>query len=195
MRDSKEGQNNVMSGACGLRVLLKSVVDGYAADHQVCVSSHRTVPGDLPGKMGKYVGFATQSRLDDKEFSRSVIQKALNKSFAPEFINRVDEIITFDQLSLEAITKIIDIELKGLYDRIEAIGYKLVIDDKAKEFIAGKGYDVQYGARPLKRAIQTYLEDGLSELIISSSLKEKDIIQVSLNEEKGGLEMKVVTPQ
>ena len=144
---------------------------------------------------GRGVGFATQSRLDDKEFSRSVIQKALNKSFAPEFINRVDEIITFDQLSLEAITKIIDIELKGLYDRIEAIGYKLVIDDKAKEFIAGKGYDVQYGARPLKRAIQTYLEDGLSELIISSSLKEKDIIQVSLNEEKGGLEMKVVTPQ
>ena len=138
---------------------------------------------------GRGVGFATQSRLDDKEFSRSVIQKALNKSFAPEFINRVDEIITFDQLSLEAITKIIDIELKGLYDRIEAIGYK------AKEFIAGKGYDVQYGARPLKRAIQTYLEDGLSELIISSSLKEKDIIQVSLNEEKGGLEMKVVTPQ
>ena len=109
---------------------------------------------------GRGVGFATQSRLDDKEFSRSVIQKALNKSFAPEFINRVDEIITFDQLSLEAITKIIDIELKGLYDRIEAIGYKLVIDDKAKEFIAGKGYDVQYGARPLKRAIQTYLEDG-----------------------------------
>ena len=144
---------------------------------------------------GRGVGFATQSRLDDKEFSRSVIQKALNKSFAPEFINRVDEIITFDQLSLEAITRIIDIELKGLYDRIEAIGYKLVIDDKAKEFIAGKGYDVQYGARPLKRAIQTYLEDGLSELIISSSLKEKDIIQVSLNEEKGGLEMKVVTPQ
>ena len=144
---------------------------------------------------GRGVGFATQSRLDDKEFSRSVIQKALNKSFAPEFINRVDEIITFDQLSLEAITKIIDIELKGLYDRIEAIGYKLVIDDKAKEFIAGKGYDVQYGARPLKRAIQTYLEDGLSELIISSSLKEGDTIQVTLNEEKGELEMKVVSPE
>ena len=83
----------------------------------------------------------TQSRLDDKEFSRSVIQKALNKSFAPEFINRVDEIITFDQLSLEAITKIIDIELKGLYNRIESIGYKLIIEDKAKEFIATKGYD------------------------------------------------------
>ena len=141
-------------------------------------------------EFGRGVGFATQSRLDDKEFSRSVIQKALNKSFAPEFINRVDEIITFDQLSLEAITKIIDIELKGLYNRIEAIGYQLVIEDKAKEFVASKGYDVQFGARPLKRAIQTYLEDGLSELIVSSSLKEGDSIVVSLNEEKGELEMK-----
>ena len=146
-------------------------------------------------EFGRGVGFATQSRLDDKEFSRSVIQKALNKSFAPEFINRVDEIITFDQLSLEAITKIIDIELKGLYDRIESIGYKLVIDDEAKRFVAEKGYDVQFGARPLKRAIQTHLEDGLSELIITSSLKEKDVIQVSLNKEKGELEMKVVTPE
>ena len=132
----------------------------------------------------------SKSRLDDKEFSRSVIQKALNKSFAPEFINRVDEIITFDQLSLEAITKIIDIELKGLYNRIESIGYKLVIEDKAKQFVASKGYDVQYGARPLKRAIQTYLEDGLSELIISADLNEGDTITVSLNEEKGELEMK-----
>lgn len=141
-------------------------------------------------EFGRGVGFATQSRLDDKEFSRSVIQKALNKSFAPEFINRVDEIITFDQLSLEAITKIIDIELKGLYNRIESIGYKLVIEDKAKQFVASKGYDVQYGARPLKRAIQTYLEDGLSELIISADLNEGDTITVSLNEEKGELEMK-----
>lgn len=141
-------------------------------------------------EFGRGVGFATQSRLDDKEFSRSVIQKALNKSFAPEFINRVDEIITFDQLSLEAITKIIDIELKGLYNRIESIGYKLVIEDKAKQFVASKGYDVQYGARPLKRAIQTYLEDGLSELIISADLNGGDTITVSLNEEKGELEMK-----
>lgn len=141
-------------------------------------------------EFGRGVGFATQNRLDDKEFSRGVIQKALNKSFAPEFINRVDEIITFDQLSLEAITKIIDIELKGLYDRLGIIGYKLVIEDKAKQFVASKGYDVQFGARPLKRAIQTYLEDGLSELIVSSSLKTGDAIVVSLNEEKGELEMK-----
>ena len=93
-------------------------------------------------------------------------------------------------MSLEAITKIIDIELKGLYNRIESIGYKLVIEDKAKQFVASKGYDVQYGARPLKRAIQTYLEDGLSELIISADLNEGDTITVSLNEEKGELEMK-----
>lgn len=141
---------------------------------------------------GRGVGFATQNRANDREFSRSVIQKSLNKSFAPEFLNRVDEIITFDQLSLESITKIIDIELKGLYNRLASIGHKLIIEDKAKEFIASKGYDVQYGARPLKRSIQTYLEDGLSELIISSSVKEGDNIQVSLNEEKGELEMKVI---
>lgn len=140
---------------------------------------------------GRGVGFATQSRLDDKEFSRSVIQKALNKSFAPEFINRVDEIITFDQLSLEAITRIIDIELKGLFNRLENIGYKLIVDDKAKQFVASKGYDAQYGARPLKRAIQTYFEDGLSEIIISSALKEGDVITATLDEEKQELKFVV----
>lgn len=139
-------------------------------------------------EFGRGIGFATQSRLDDKEFSRSVIQKALNKSFAPEFLNRIDEIITFDQLSLDAITRIVDIELKGLYNRMKAIGYTLKIEDDAKRFIAEKGYDVQYGARPLKRAIQTYLEDGLSELIISASLKEGDTIRVSLNKDKGELD-------
>ncbi len=141
---------------------------------------------------GRGVGFATQSRLDDKEFSRSVIQKALNKSFAPEFLNRVDEIITFDQLSLDAIIKIIDIELSGLYKRMENIGYKLIITDEAKHFIATKGYDVQYGARPLKRAIQTYLEDGLSELIIGSQLKDGDSILVELNQDKAGIRVSSV---
>ncbi|MBP1615925.1 MAG: ATPase domain protein [Bacteroidetes bacterium] len=138
---------------------------------------------------GRGVGFATNSRMDNKEFSRSVIQKALNKSFAPEFLNRVDEVITFDQLSLEAIIKIVDIELKALYERIETIGYSLQLDDASKEFIASKGYDVQFGARPLKRAIQTYLEDQLSELIISSSLSPGDIIRVTVNEEKTELKM------
>ncbi|MCD7899854.1 MAG: ATP-dependent Clp protease ATP-binding subunit [Bacteroides sp.] len=140
---------------------------------------------------GRGVGFATQARLNDSEFSRSVIQKALNKSFAPEFLNRIDEIITFDQLPLEAIKKIIDIELRGLYERLEGLGYHLVIDENAKEFIATKGYDVQYGARPLKRAIQTYLEDGLSELMITSVLKEGDTIGVSLDIEKNELIMKI----
>lgn len=143
-------------------------------------------------EFGRGVGFTTQSQLDDKEFSRSVIQKALNKSFAPEFINRIDEIITFDQLSLDAIVKIVDIELSGLHKRIENIGYKLVITDESKHFIASKGYDIQFGARPLKRAIQNYLEDGISELIISSSLTEGDVISVELDSEKQELRINAI---
>lgn len=122
-------------------------------------------------EFGKGIGFAAQVRTDDKEYSRNVITKALNKSFAPEFINRLDEIITFDQLDMDALTRIIDIELKGLYSRVENIGYKLVIDEDAKKFVATKGYDVQFGARPLKRAIQNNLEDGISELILGSDRK------------------------
>lgn len=143
-------------------------------------------------EFGRGVGFAAQSRMDDNEYSRSVIQKALNKTFAPEFLNRLDEIITFDQLSLDAITKIVDIELKGLYERIEAIGYKLVVDDEAKKFLATKGYDVQFGARPLKRAIQNYLEDGLSELIVSAGVQTGDTVSVSVDQEKGELSVKKV---
>lgn len=142
---------------------------------------------------GRGVGFATQSRADDKEFSRSVIQKALNKSFAPEFINRVDEIITFDQLSLDAIKKIIDIELQGLLSRMKELGFTIELDDNAKDFVASKGYDVQFGARPLKRAIQTYIEDGLAELIVGSSVKEGDVIRITLNEAKDGLDMHVAS--
>ena len=116
----------------------------------------------------------------------------MNKTFAPEFLNRLDEIITFDQLSLDAITKIVDIELKGLYGRVEAIGYKMVVDDEAKRFLATKGYDVQFGARPLKRAIQNYLEDGLSELIISAGVQPGDTINVSVNKEKNELDINKV---
>lgn len=140
-------------------------------------------------EFGRGVGFAT-NRTDDREHSRGVIQKALNKTFAPEFLNRLDEIITFDQLSLDAITKIVDIELKGLYERIESIGYKLVVDEYSKKFLASKGYDVQFGARPLKRAIQTYLEDGLSELIVSSELQVGDVITISVDKEKDELSLK-----
>lgn len=142
-------------------------------------------------EFGKGIGFAAQVRTDDKEYSRSVITKALNKSFAPEFINRLDEIITFDQLDLDALTRIIDIELKGLYSRVKNIGYKLVIDEDAKKFVATKGYDVQFGARPLKRAIQNNLEDGISELILGSEMVAGDTIKVSYDKEKDLIVMTV----
>ncbi len=142
-------------------------------------------------EFGKGIGFAAQVRTDDKEYSRSVITKALNKSFAPEFINRLDEIITFDQLGLDALTLIIDIELKGLYSRMENIGYKLVIDEDAKKFVATKGYDVQFGARPLKRAIQNNLEDGISELILGSEMSAGDTVKVNYDKEKDTLVMTV----
>ena len=142
-------------------------------------------------EFGKGIGFAAQVRTDDKEYSRSVITKALNKSFAPEFINRLDEIITFDQLDLDALTRIIDIELKGLYSHVKNIGYKLVIDEDAKKFVATKGYDVQFGARPLKRAIQNNLEDGISELILGSEMAAGDTIKVSYDKEKDLIVMTV----
>ena len=142
-------------------------------------------------EFGKGIGFAAQVRTDDKEYSRNVITKALNKSFAPEFINRLDEIITFDQLDMDALTRIIDIELKGLYSRVENIGYKLVIDEDAKKFVATKGYDVQFGARPLKRAIQNNLEDGISELILGSEMAAGDTIKVSYDKEKDLIVMTV----
>lgn len=142
-------------------------------------------------EFGKGIGFAAQLRTDDSEYSRSVITKALNKSFAPEFINRLDEIITFDQLDVEALSKIIDIELKRLYQRMESIGYKLRIDDDAKRYVAEKGYDVQFGARPLKRSIQSNLEDGLAELILNEELQNGDVIHVSLKPSGDGLQMKI----
>lgn len=143
-------------------------------------------------EFGKGIGFAAQTRTDDKEHSRSVITKALNKSFAPEFINRLDEIITFDQLDINALEKIIDIELKGLYERMESLGYKLAIDDAAKRFVASKGYDVQFGARPLKRSIQNNLEDGLAELILNEDPQAGDTIHVGLNAEGNEIKMEIV---
>lgn len=142
-------------------------------------------------EFGKGIGFAAQLRTDDSEYSRSVITKALNKSFAPEFINRLDEIITFDQLDVEALSKIIDIELKRLYQRMESIGYKLRIDDDTKRYVAEKGYDVQFGARPLKRSIQSNLEDGLAELILNEEPQNGDVIHVSLKPSGDGLQMKI----
>ncbi len=139
---------------------------------------------------GRGVGFnsAGSSSLmlneQDKEHARSIVQKALSKQFSPEFLNRLDEIITFDQLDLEAIKQIIDIELKGLYKRIEQTGYHVDLSDEAKEFVATKGYDVQFGARPLKRAIQNYIEDGISDLIVNGDLKPGDTIHITKMEGK-----------
>ena len=132
---------------------------------------------------GRGVGFSAMAGMDDKQVSRSVIQKALNKQFSPEFLNRIDEIITFDQLDLDAITRIIDIELESVFRRIETLGYRLTIEAAAKKFIAEKGYDKQFGARPLRRAIQQHLEDGISEMIVESDLQPGNTINAYLDEE------------
>ena len=131
----------------------------------------------------------------DKERARTIIQKSLSKQFAPEFLNRLDEIITFDQLDLEAIKKIINIELKGLFKRVHELGYEMEITDEAKEFVASKGYDVQFGARPLKRAIQNHIEDGLSELILSGEIKAGDTIKVSKEKDSEKLKFDIVSAE
>ena len=142
-------------------------------------------------EFGKGIGFTAQTGENEKEHANSVIRKALNKSFAPEFINRLDEIVTFDQLDIASLEKIIDIELTGLYKRIEGCGYHLLLDQEAKRFVAEKGYDVQFGARPLKRSIQNHLEDGLAELIINEEPQTGDTLHVYMNAQGDGVEMKV----
>ena len=134
-------------------------------------------------EFGRGIGFnagqwGSSLNESDKEYARSIIQKSLSKQFSPEFLNRLDEIITFDQLDIEAIKKIIDLELKALFNRVNEMGYLISITDKAKEFVAQKGYDIQFGARPLKRAIQNYVEDGVCELLLNDTLHEGDLITV-----------------
>ena len=141
-------------------------------------------------EFGSGIGFNTQKI--NKEYSHSVLQKALNKAFSPEFLNRVDDIIIFDSLDKEAIFKIIDIELVGFLKRITELGYTLKISEEAKTFIAEKGYDVQYGARPLKRAIQKYLEDELAELIISEAVSVGDTIIVDYDKENDKISTSIV---
>jgi len=139
-------------------------------------------------EFGRGVGFNAGGNMGlsmndkDKEYARSIIQKSLSKQFAPEFLNRLDEIITFDQLDIQAIKRIIDIELQSLYKRIEQMGYQLNITDSAKEMVATKGYDVQFGARPLKRAIQNYIEDLVCERILEGTLHEGDTIHIDKKE-------------
>jgi ATP-dependent Clp protease ATP-binding subunit ClpC len=134
---------------------------------------------------GRGIGFAASSgsalalNEQDKEHARSIVQKALSKQFSPEFLNRLDEIITFDQLDLDAIKRIIDIELASLYKRIGELGFSIELSDEAKVFVATKGYDVQFGARPLKRAIQTYIEDGVCERIVNGDIEQGTVIHIT----------------
>jgi ATP-dependent Clp protease ATP-binding subunit ClpC len=141
---------------------------------------------------GRGVGFVTGGAKSDNDFAKGVIEKALKKAFAPEFLNRIDDVVIFNSLTEEDIFKIIDIELKGLYSRVESLGYILKLTDEAKNFIASKGYDVQYGARPLKRSIQKYLEDEMAEVIIQASISEGDEIEVGYDKEKEKITTKIV---
>ena len=148
-------------------------------------------------EFGRGVGFNTSSSSalalneQDKEHARQIVQKALSKQFSPEFLNRLDEIITFDQLDLTAIKQIIDVELRGLYQRIGALGYTIDLSEDAKQFVAEKGYDVQFGARPLKRAIQTYIEDSISELIVNNDLPEGATIHINKQKDKDELSVTI----
>ena len=144
-------------------------------------------------EFGSGVGFETSTkRTTRNEQNKSILQKALQKTFAPEFLNRIDDVIMFNQLTREDIDKIIDIELKGLFDRIGALGYKIRLSAPARDFMADRGFDVQYGARPLKRAIQKYLEDPLAEVIIKAAVTEGAVISVGYSKGKEELTFKVL---
>ncbi|MBX2973867.1 MAG: ATP-dependent Clp protease ATP-binding subunit, partial [Flavobacteriales bacterium] len=141
---------------------------------------------------GKGVGFGTQAKAAGQEDSnRGIIEKALKKAFAPEFLNRIDDIIMFNSLKREDIHKIIDIELGHLYKRVAELGYDLKLTDEAKDFLGEKGYDEKFGARPLKRAIQKFIEDPMAEEIINQAVEEGDKITVNLNKDKSDLSFKV----
>ena len=145
---------------------------------------------------GQGVGFSTQAKKASKASNTTgVIENALKRAFAPEFLNRIDDVVIFDSLERESIHKIIDIELAHLYERMNKMGYKIKLTTKAKDFILERGWDENYGARPLKRAIQKYIEDPLAEEIIKSSLKEGDTITVDFDSKKDDLKVKVTKPR
>ncbi len=143
---------------------------------------------------GRGVGFAVNKTPEsDNEHAKYVIQKALKKAFAPEFLNRIDDVVMFNQLEKEHIHQIIDIEIKDLYKRVEELNYQLKISSAAKDFLAEKGYDPQFGARPLKRAIQKYLEDEMAEIIIKASITEGDTISVGYDKKSDKLIMRILS--
>ena len=142
---------------------------------------------------GQGVGFSTSAKVaSSSDHERGVVENALKKAFAPEFLNRVDDVIMFNSLSKENINQIIDIELASLYARVEGMGYKIKLEESARDYIVEKGYDSQFGARPLKRAIQKYVEDPLAEHIINATLSEGDSINLVFNEEKKEIDVKIV---
>ena len=145
---------------------------------------------------GQGVGFNTRTSAEEEnEHNKFVIQKALKRAFAPEFLNRVDDVVMFNSLEKSHINQIIDIELKGFFQRVEALKYKLEISSEAKDFIADKGFDPQFGARPLKRAIQKYLEDEIAEVIIGNEIREGDVISIALNETSDKIVAKIIQTQ
>jgi ATP-dependent Clp protease ATP-binding subunit ClpC len=142
---------------------------------------------------GQGVGFATNAKTTSaSDHDRGVVESALKKAFAPEFLNRVDDVIMFNSLSKENINQIIDIELAHLYRRIENMGYKIKLEESARDYIVEKGYDSQFGARPLKRAIQKYVEDPLAEQIISSNLVEGDSINLTYDTDLKEIQVKII---
>jgi ATP-dependent Clp protease ATP-binding subunit ClpC len=141
---------------------------------------------------GQGVGFTTKAKLvSSNEYNKSVIQKALKNAFAPEFLNRIDDVVLFNALTRDDLHQIIDIELKGLYERINGLGYQIKLSPAAKDFIVEKGYDIQYGARPLKRAIQKYLEDPMAEVLISADIAEGDAINVGFDGKNEEITVKI----
>ena len=135
---------------------------------------------------GEGVGFATQARLDNAdEANKAVIEKALKRTFSPEFLNRIDDVIIFNSLTKENIFEIIDILMKGVMKRLANLGFSMELTEEAKTFIADKGYDQQFGARPLHRAIQKYLEDPLAEEILNMNVKAGDVLIAGLDAEAG----------
>ena len=145
---------------------------------------------------GQGVGFVTAAKqAASADHARSVIENALKKSFAPEFLNRIDDVVIFDSLEREDIHKIIDIELSHLYERIKGMGYQVIVTDKAKDFICDKGWDAQFGARPLKRAIQKYIEDALAEEIIRTKMATNDVINIDFDEDSSSIKIIITKPE
>ncbi len=181
-------------------MLLQILDDGYITDslgrkidfrNAVIIMTSNIGSRDLKD-FGQGVGFSTTAKKEqEEEHTKSVIQNALKKTFAPEFLNRIDDIIVFKALEREHIHQIIDIELNKLYGRIRDLSYNLILTEEAKDFIADKGFDKHFGARPLKRSIQKYVEDALAEEIVNSNLKEGDTITMSLNKDKDRLDIKI----